>query len=221
MKQKRTLLALAVSALMFVLPTMAPAAPLVDAGDEKSFSGTFGLSALVTEAEPTITCEGESHVTGSFNAGGTGGTVSFDYTNCHIVVLGFTIPCNTTGAPVNNTIAMSNVPFDLVYTSAGSTKPGMLITNLNTTVRCGSTTPIILSGSVMGTITAPACGGSSSKWTFNFSATGSVQDHMQIGGVGAKFDLVAETQGSGTKRTSGLDATFTLTLPGAYTLTCP
>jgi len=227
MSKKMMLFALAaISAALFALPAVASAGtPTLDPGGTE-FHGTFGLSTLGAEGEPTITCEGENHVTGVFNTlaagNATGGTISLDYTNCHIVVLGFTIACKTSGAPVNNTIALNNVPFDLTYATDDKTKPAILVTNVASEVLCGSTTPINVTGSVMGTITAPACGGTSNTATIKFKATSNVQEHMKITNTGTAFDLKAETKGSGIQRTAGLNTEATITLANSKTatLTC-
>jgi hypothetical protein len=226
MTKKKIMSALAVvSAAMFALPAIASAGtPTIDPGGT-SFASTFGLSTLGAKEEPTITCEGENHLTGTFNGAGgnaTGGTISLDYTKCHLVVLGFTIGCKTTGAPLNNTIALTNIAFDLTYSTDSKTKPALLITNLSTQVQCGSTTPLNITGGLMGTITAPACGEKFKTATMLFSSTANVQDHMQITGTGTKVDLLTETNGSGTKQTSGLNTNLTVQLNEAKeaTLTC-
>lgn len=217
------LLALAaVSAAVFALPSAASAGtPTVDPGG-LGFTGTFGLSTLTAEGEPTITCEGENHVTGTFNNPGgnaTGGTISLHYTNCHINVF-VTIPCHTAGAPLNNTILINNVPFDLTYWEDNKTSPAMLATNVSTEIECGGTTPIKVTGSVMGKVTNK-CGEESTSTTIDFSATNNVQDQRQITGTGSVFDLTAQTTG-GVTRTAGLNTTAKATLNGGAKakLTC-
>jgi opacity protein-like surface antigen len=212
MTKKMMLLALAaVSAAMFALPAVASAAPTIDPAGT-SFTGTFGTSTLGAEGEPTITCLGENHVTGKFNTGsGTAGTISLDYTNCHIIVLGFTIACKTAGAPLSNTIALNSVPFSTTYPTAG--KPGITIGPVNVTVSCGSTTPLVITGSVTGTITAPECGKSSETAKLVFKATNNIQEH------GAS-QLSAETEESGVKKKAGLNTEATIKFPQVSTLTC-
>lgn len=209
----------AISVLILGSSAVATGAPIADPGG-LNFTGTFNTSTLTTEGESIITCEGQNHVTGSFNAAGTGGTISFDYTNCHVVILGFTIACKTEGAPLSNTIALNNLAFDTPYATDDITKPALLITNINTTIICGNTTPFILTGNVMGTVTSPGCGGTASSATLLFIASVAVQEHMQISGTGTKFDLLTETKSSGTKKTTGLDSEITIKFDNNLTLTC-
>jgi hypothetical protein len=217
MSKKVMVLAIAVvSAAMLALPALASAAPVIEPGGT-SFTGTFGKSVLTATGEPEIICLGENHVTGSFNAGGTGGTISLDYTNCHVeVFLLGTLPCKTSGAPVNNTIALNNLPFDLIYATSAKTKPAVEVTNVSTSIECAGISTVKVTGSVIGTITAPPCGGTSGSATLLFKATGSTQEHMLVNGAGTPVDLKSQT-GEGEIKTAGLNTNATITLTGGKT----
>ncbi len=70
----------------------------------------------------------------------------------------------------------------------------------------------------MGTFTAPKCMASSKTATLAFSATGNVQNQMQITGGGTYYDLQAKV--GGFWRTAAVTTTTGLTFPEAMTLTC-
>jgi hypothetical protein len=228
MFRKMMLLALArVGATMLTLPAPTSAAPIVEPGGT-SFTATFGTFSLEAKEEPTITCEGPSHLTGSFNGSigvpATGGTITFHYTNCHFAdpIFGITIPCHTAGAPMNNTMVIGSLAFDLVYTSAPKS-PGVLITNFSLTVECSGLASIKYPGSVLGTVTSPICGETKTSATMAFKATGSVQEHKRIEGGGTEFELKTETGSSGVKKALGINVTAISTFVEgkSATLTCP
>lgn len=220
MSKKLMVLALAVvSASILALPTVASASVpwnIDPAG--VGFSGTTGLGKLLAANEPTITCEGPNHVTGSYDNGSqTTGSISLDFTACHIVVIGFTIKCHTAGAPLENTI-QSGGTFHNVKITGG--KPGILVTPNTTTVTCGSTTPIIVEGTVIGQITAPACNVETTTSTLKFGVTNGVQNHTTVDGTTTEYDLTAETEGSGVKRTAAEEAEGTIEYTAPAKLTC-
>jgi hypothetical protein len=223
MTKKMMLLALAaVSAAMFAMPAVASANWGVDPVNAK-FSGTSeGVGMLAAAGEPTITCEGPDHVTGAWTDG-TKGSFELDATKCHIVVVGFTIECKTSGAPVGNTIKAAGT-FKNVTTTTG--KRGILVTPTKTTVVCGATTPIDVEGNVIGVVTSineKACPTTwkTSVGTLKFSAEGNKQLDMTTDGEVKEYDLTAETtNGSGTKVTAALSGSFNLTIEPEATVTC-
>jgi len=226
MNKKLLLLALsAVSVLMFALPAAASAALEADPGAGVTFSGTTHTttkSTLTATGEPTITCDGPDHVTGSFTSK-TAGTINLDFTNCHITVLGIPVNCKSSGSAVENTIAVNNTPFDLAYVAVH--KPAVLVTppagGVFVTIQCGSTTPILVKGNgVIGTITSPACGTASNTATLKFEATGANQTHKLIEGSATEWSLRAETQGSGNSVVASEVAAGEVTFSQAVTLTC-
>jgi len=216
MSKKMMLLALAVvSAAAFAVPAGASAQE-IHLTNVTSFSGTFGTGTLSAKEEPAITCgeaANQNHVTGTVSAGGTTGNITLDFTACHIVVIGITIPCHSTGAPVNNTIASSGV-FHLITINE---KPGILVTPVATKVECQNTSPINVAGNVIGTITSPACGVASNNMTIKFSASGSTQEHKIYTGV--SYNLTSQT-GTGTIKEAAQVSESTTTSSTAGTLDC-
>jgi len=216
MCKKITLLGLAVTAVaMFALPAAASAQEIHWTNTEK-FTGTGGAGTLVVTEEPTITFE-DVHIEGTPAAGGTTGTIHFDFTGCH-VVLGFTFKCHSLNSALSNTVTTKGT-YHLV-TLPGN-KPGMLVTLEPTTITAeagGLTKPTIVTGSLLGTITSPACGGESKSMTISFSATGSTQNHLEY--TALKYDLLAETEETGQKKTAGFTMTGTISQATAGKLEC-
>src|SRR3954462_14702685 len=146
MSKKIMLLALAaVSAAMFALPAAASATWSVDSStaDPTVLKGTTTTTGKLTAAgEPTITCEGPDHITVTYNqaASATAGTIHIEFTNCHIVVLGFTIACKTSGAAVSNTITVHGTFQDVTI---GASR-GVAVSPEAAVVQCGSTKPITI-----------------------------------------------------------------------------
>jgi len=224
MSKKIMLLALAaVSAAAFALPAGASAQE-IHLLNVTSFSGTFDTGFLTAQEEPVITCgetiatggttNSPNHVTGTVSAGGTTGNITLDFTACHveIPIIG-TIPCHSTGATVNNTIASSGT-FHLITVNS---KPGILVTPVATTVECGSLTPVHVAGNVIGTITSPACGVASNSMTIKFSASGATQEDKTYTGV--TYNLTSQT-GTGTVKEASEAAESTTTSSTAGTLEC-
>src|SRR4051794_30361394 len=151
MSKKMILLALAaVSAVMFVLPAAASANWGVTPGNAE-FNGT-GTGSLSASGEPTITCEGPNTSTGKYDGSGTTGSISLNFTKCHIVVLGITLPCSNTGTPADAKITTSGTFHNVTITSG---KRGVLVTPVTTVVQCQSTKKITVTGNVIGEVTKP------------------------------------------------------------------
>jgi len=200
MSKKIMLLALAaVSAAMFALPAAASAWETDPAG--VTFTGTTTkASTLTATGEPTISCIGNSHFSGSYKATSkTEGSITIDFTECHINPFGITIAC-TTGSS-GNTIS-SGGTFKNVN---NGTKTEIQVTASSTTIKCGGTTPIIVTGTVNGNVTSPACSTPSTTGAIEFAnATG----------------LFAETEGSGNKVAGTESAAANITFAQSVTKTC-
>ena len=210
MSKKIMLLALAVAAL-FALPSVASAQEAHVKGIT-NFTGHAPAGTLAASGEPTIACT-TTTVTGSFDSGSTTtGKITLDFTGCTAEFFGIKANCNTSGA-ASGTI-LSSGAFHIITVS---NKPGILVTPATTTIICAGFSNTTVAGNIIGTITSPACGASSTTLVTAFSATGSTQNHLEYTGV--KYDLTAQT-GSGSKVTSGLTSTATLTSPTAGTLEC-
>jgi len=215
MNKKTMLVAFAVVASMLALPSLASAQLMtVHNGGNTTISGHGGEGKLTAAGEPTITCE-TTTVSGKWGASGatTGGTISLNFKGCHINVF-FTIKCRTTGSTLDNEIVTAG-SFHTIKTGTG--KPAVLVTPNATTVLCGGST-IDVSGSVIGTVTKPACNTASTSATLAFNETNNVQEHNTYTGV-AKTLFADTTNGEGLKAAS-LQAEATLTFGAANTLTC-
>ena len=205
MSKKIMLLALAVASVaMFALPAAASAQEIHLEG-VTSFTGTAGAGSLVAESEPTITCE-STDVTGTVSAGGTTGNITLDFTGCHTSIFGITAKCRTSGSPIDNTISSSGVFHFVTIPVEATTKPGILVTPVVTTIVCAGISNTITGGNIIGTVTSPACGAESTELTTSFSATGSVQNHKTY--TGSTVNLTAQTSG-GAVKAAGLNSTAT------------
>jgi hypothetical protein len=225
MHKKIMLLALAaVSAAMFALPAVASAETLhVSATGSFSISG--GAGDLRTTSGLKITCTATSG-SGVFTTT-TGGNTTLTLHGCKDS-FGFT--CTGTGQPAG-TIKLE-YKFDLV-TIEGIKSAGILMTPLGATevtpgrkvlqeFTCFGLTTTVFGNGIVGTITAPACGGSSKTATLSFkhSATNGHQQHTKVTGV--SYDLETRVGSGGEHTTSSLENTATITYTDntARTLTC-
>lgn len=206
-KMMMMLTLLVVSAVSLVLPGAVSAQEIHFEGPT-TFTGTGAASSWVSTGEPTTTCESVDFNNGTISAGGTTGTMTLDFTGCHATVLGFTVKCHTTGSPADNTIA-SGGTFHLITwkNAAGTAFPAILITLNTTEYSCAGISNTHLEGNLIGTITSPACGSSSTEMKLGFTATGSTQNHLEYTGV--KYDLLAKTSG-GSPLTAALNLSATL-----------
>lgn len=198
-------------------PTASAGGPHVDPAGSLFFAeeGTFTISA---SNEPTITCTGKQQFLGRFDAeSSTSGEGEIDLTNCHT---GFgSKKCRTPGSLLPNTIRFPPFRFHTVYTTAGTTKPGILLTLPAVSITCEGALPLEMAGGLMGTITTPACGKTASTAGVTFTATGFTQNQMQITGIGTAYDLQVRTFG-GIWTTAAVTTSTTVIFKEAMTLTC-
>jgi hypothetical protein len=210
MTKKTMLLAVAVTA-MFALPSTVSAQEVHISGIT-TFTASGGAGTFSIAGEPAFTCT-KTQSSGSFDSGSTTtGSVTVDATGCTAEFFGIKANCNTAGA-ASGTIAGSGT-FHLVTVN---NKPGMLGTPVPITMICAGFSTITVSGSLIGTITSPACGASSKAFTVAFTASGSTQQHLEYTGV--KYDLSAKT-GSGSNVTAGLTSSGTMESATQGTLEC-
>jgi len=211
--RKLMVLALPIAAVaVFALPAISSAQE-IHWTNTAQFTGSAGPGLFAINEGPNITCE-RGDVVGTPSAGGTTGVISLDFTGCHITIGPWTFKCHTPGSALDNTIK-----YEATYhlTTAGS-KPGMLVTFQLFAVFCASVPQFVLTGNVIGTLVSPACGGESKEMSTSFAATGSTQNHLEYTGI--KYDLTAETEGSGKPQTSGLTTTWTTQQAAAGKLEC-
>jgi len=217
MSKKTMLLAIVVSGVaLFALSSMASAAEIhFEGATGVKFTGTGPGNIPTVGSEPTITCE-SSTVQGEFTTETTG-TAQGYVSGCHTFIFGITAKCHTTGSPLDNTIASSGTFHLITYVNASTSVPAMLGTSTPTTVLCAGISEIETSGSVISTITKPACGESSKTATGKASATSGVQNEKTYTGV--NYNPMARTK-NGAWLETGLDAEATITFSQALKLVC-
>jgi hypothetical protein len=222
-----------VSAALFAMPAVASANWGVDPVNQ-SFSATSDLSIsgspfvmiLTAEGEPTVTCEGPSHVSGAWTDG-TQGSISLDFTSCHVSAV-FTIPCHSAGAPVSNTILM-NGAFKNVTIAADPSgrKRGITMTPQHTVIECAGISSLTVTGRIIGRITndpAPSpsgCGVIDSSFTLEFLISGGKQDPLRTDSmsISESDDLTAQT-GSESPKTAALEDKWPISTATNTTWTC-
>jgi hypothetical protein len=217
MSKKMMLLALAVAAL-FALPSGASAQEIHFSG-VTTFTGTGPAGALTAVKEPKISCTATS-ASGSFNAGSsTTGSVNLTFTGCTAEVIGIKGSCKTVGDEAG--VITSSGTFHLITTP--TSKPGILVTPVTTTLICLGFSRVEVTGNgVIGTITSPDCGASSTQLKVSFEVEGEAQKHIEYTGV--KYDLSADTENEKGETTStataALSSSATLTSEKSGTLEC-
>jgi hypothetical protein len=221
MSKKITLLALAaVSAVLLALPAMAMAEVPVHVTPKPEGSKTVdGVGvATLTGGFGSVECaanSGKAEFTST-----TKGTFEQTFTGCKLAGSS----CTTSGQAVAGTITTQSLPFDLVtvqHTPAnGTSGAGLLVTpNAATgqfaTFTCGFLGFTVKGNGLIGTITSPACGVSSTSATVSFSssATG-VQTHKTLTGTETEYSL----ENLGSKASE--DAHGTITLGTSAKLEC-
>jgi hypothetical protein len=217
MSKKTMLLAIVAAGMaLFALPSTVSAA-------EIHFEGATGVkftahgpgNAPTVGSEPTITCE-TGTAQGEFTTETTGNVSGYG-SGCHTIIFGFTAKCHTTGSPLDNTIASSGTFHLITYVNGATSVPAMLGTSTATTVICAGISNIETTGSVISTITKPACGESSKTATGKAAATSGVQNEKTYTGV--QYFGKARTSG-GAYLETGLDAEATITFSTALKLVC-
>jgi len=230
MTKKIMLLALAaVSAAVFAMPAVASAEDIplhlnpTPAGNQ-AIDDVGANPTLTTTGGTKIEC-GSFSGNATFEAGGTTGhmTLTFGPNGDG------TVPCASSGFKCNSnpplaaagTIITTELPFHLV--TLPNKKPGVLVTPNPTEPRsfahiecAGGLVKFTVEGNgVIGTITEPACEGTSNMATIDFNATGNgVQEHKKVEGTETEYTLKKGTENAAQ------DATGTLTLSGNSKLEC-
>jgi hypothetical protein len=212
--KKITLLALAVSFAIFILPAMASATEIHFEGPT-NFTGEGPAGELRASGEPTFTCEKIDVQNGVINSGGTTGSMDLDLTGCHINLLGFTVKCRTVGSALDNTIKTSATVHLITTEVSQPNAPSFLVTLSTTTIICAGS-ELVYHGDIIGTITGPKCGESSTTIKVAFGASGSSQDHTAY--TGKTYDLTCTTGASSS--TAALVGSVTLTTGAAGNLGC-
>lgn len=221
MSKKIMLLAIASSVVMVVVAPGASAEEIhLEPGNGESFVFSGVALTASAEGEPTVTCEGVGG-NGQFDTGSsTTGAMVRDYTGCHIKIpiFGTTAKCRSEGSAVDNTVLTSGT-FHLITwkNSKGEAFPAILMTTDPVVVICAGISKISFTGSVIGTITSPKCGGSSKELTLSLTTTNNIQDHLLYTGV--SHDLQMKT-GEGELRTASIAGSATVSSVNAQKLTC-
>jgi hypothetical protein len=224
MSKKMMLLATALTALAFAaLPAVA------SAGTPETHcpggSPTCNISiASSTSSELSRTANSQGIACSSFSGSGvmgtTGGSMALTFHGCKETL--FKSSCGTSAAGTG-TIIFTSLPYDNIYTTDNKTSPGMLVTPAAgsshfTSFKCLDGTHTVSGNGLIGSLSAPACGGSSASLTLSFTqASKGHQTHKQITGTGTVFDLeesgsTAAQSGTGTVQATG---------GGEFTITCP
>ena len=202
-----------IAAALFVAPAFASAQEWhLDKTGAFTISG--GAISISSAAGATTTCTSVSG-SGSYTTATTG-SLQLVFHGC--TSSGFS--CNSAGQPAG-TVKTTVLPIHnaMIATS----KPGMLVTpnsvtNIPTTgmghyfsKSCagGLVNSVVSGNGLLGTITAPACGGSSKTLTLVFEqASAGVQKHLMY--TGTTYDLVKSVN-NGAHSTTSLQAALTLT----------
>lgn len=209
------LLALAVASVVaFAVPAMAMAEDIplhVEPTPTAASSIKGGVATLQTVGGTKVTCE---EVTGSATwESSTTGHINLTFKkNCKESVFGSS--CGE--------IKTTELQFHLL-TLAGS-KPGILITSNNghfATFSCGfGLLNVTVNGNgILGTITAPACGGESTTSTIKFEQTNGVQKHKKVEGTTTEYHLESSLNG-GAFEESGQTGEGVVTFEGKKKLNC-
>lgn len=225
-KPKMASLWISVVVVLALVPAPALAGePILDPPDSDiTISGSSEGAEVHTFYLSTIACA-KDDVSGTISAGGKSGTMVLDLTGCHLLSMGFTYPCHSASAPLSNTISFAG-SFATTYVTDAKTKPGIKFTIPSTQIICGLQNAgiVTLSGSSLGTLSAPACGAESTKGTVNFKVVTAIpeapqEEHRQITGTGPFVDW-ASTAGPESKSTAGLTVDLSLQFSKSIKVTC-
>jgi hypothetical protein len=214
MKKKLLLLVFpAVVAAIAALPAAASATPW-HTSSTGAFTLTSGTTVWGTSAGMTVHC---NKVTGSGNyTTTTGGTLDLAIGTCFLNTEFGVLHCTTLGQ-AKGTILTTTLRFDNVMLEG---KPGVLLTpNAETGAvahfGCGGVIVgfTFQGNGMLGTVTAPICGGSSSTATWKFrSIAHGVQEHTLYTGTTYSWKF--------NEQNMAFDTEATVNLPVAKTVTC-
>lgn len=214
----------AIVAALFALPASA------SAGEWKAVpaSGKYplgitakaGVTKLTGKGSVVIECSSATG-TGQYSSATTG-SLTFTLNGC--VDLPSKVSCKSSGQTAG-TIVTETMPFHNPYLKPSKTTPGMLLTpNLGGFIlfQCGSVTFQVEGNGIIGDLTSPKCGGTSTTATVDWeSSAEATQTWMTITedpklGV---WDSQMRING-GSSFTSSLDADVTLTYAENTTVSC-
>ncbi|MDX6634091.1 MAG: hypothetical protein QOF06_294 [Solirubrobacterales bacterium] len=224
---KKTIIALAVSAAMLALPAMASAGPWhaeqSTAATPFTATTTGHGNILLVTANHTTTCVGNatepsSTGSGQLDVGGTTGTISLSFYGCTSSGTACTTPGQASGVIVTSAkMVFHNIMIHV-------TKPGFKITGAGATTQimhytCGfGLVTVNVTGTVIGEV-EQSCGTRGNVFGIRFEAPGGVQKWMQETTTGTKTDLTAKY--NDIPETAGLTGTMTLNLGAAErTINC-
>ena len=231
MKHKTMLLALVVvSGLLYALPSMASAAgwDIDPAPTEKSpltFTSSGAKASLVT-AGGNFSCTASSG-TGKYTSQTTG-NITITFTGCATTFFGFPITCTSSGQSsgtikTTENLVFHNIMIESTAQVAGGT-PGILVTPNSghfATFVCAGNTVVVGGTGVIGDISSPKCGETSTTSTLKFEASGvGVQKYTQEETTGTKYDQTSSKNG-GAPETASQEAEGKVTFNQAATITCP
>lgn len=210
MSMKIMSLALATAALV-AFPAAASAQEAHVTGIS-TFNASGGAGTIVASGEPTVSFTSISGG-GDFDSGSTTTGLHYvSFVGTSTEFFGIKAECHTTGDPEG--VVHFLAAFHIITVN---NRPGVLLTPTATTLICPGFSNRKIGGDLIGTITSPACGGSSKTFTVVFKASGSTQEHTSY--TGSNYDLTAQT-GSGSKVTTGLTSTTTFSSSTSGTLEC-
>ncbi|HET7418304.1 MAG TPA: hypothetical protein VFJ61_11835 [Solirubrobacterales bacterium] len=144
-----------------------------------------GIGGATLNGATTITCTSSSG-TANFTSTTTG-TFTQTFLGCKE---GFGVSCTSPGQ-ASGTIVTTVLPFHLVtavHTGTGATGPGILVTPNESGAfahfTCGFISTTVSGNGLVGTITKPECGKSSTSSTIQFSQTSNtVQTHKTVASI--------------------------------------
>jgi hypothetical protein len=198
---------------MLVMPALAAAGEWKAHPAPNGFSTNI-LGTVLRTSTLQVNC-GASTGAGKLTSE-TAGEIAMLFHSCQVIGL----PCTTTGQS-SGTVTLQ-AGFSLVYL-AGKAR-GIRLTGVGegkkfSEFSCAGV-PVVVTGDLIGEVTAPTCNGSSKSLSVKFvAAEPGVQQQMQITGTGTKYDLTATV--SGTPATASQEFGGTLNFEKTLTMTCP
>jgi len=220
-KMKTFVLAATVAMALAALPAAASAGePEIHCGGAVcgAFTTTSGATALSVANGTTINCTSTTGA-GQYTTKKTG-TVALMYHGCFTPTF-FNTACTSPGQPVG-TIKTNSSVFHNIYESVGKTTPGILTTApaIPLTFTCGGFVHVEVTGSIIGDLESPGCGGSSKELKLSLAATAhGQQQYKQVTTTGTIFDLDVKLNG-GAAQTAAVTGTGTMNFGAAATITC-